>query len=96
MKTLLRMFAFVSLALPVLAADTVKDPTDFASEIAVPNKFEIDTVSSRMVLRTLNAAAKTPILKRQKARPRKPRARKKQPSRPKLASTRICVRRIAL
>jgi hypothetical protein len=61
MKTLLRMFAFVALALPVLAADTVKDPTDFASKIAVANKFEIDTVSSRMALRTLNAAAKTSV-----------------------------------
>jgi putative membrane protein len=43
MKTFLGMLAFLALALPVLAADTVKDPSDFASKVAVANKFEIDT-----------------------------------------------------
>jgi putative membrane protein len=43
MKTLSGMVAVLALALPALAADVVKDPSDFASKVAVANKFEIDT-----------------------------------------------------
>jgi putative membrane protein len=42
MKTLSGMVV-LALALPALAADVVKDPSDFASKVAVANKFEIDT-----------------------------------------------------
>ena len=43
MKTLSGMVAVLALALPALAADVVKDPSDCASKVAVANKFEIDT-----------------------------------------------------
>jgi putative membrane protein len=43
MKTLSGIVALLVLVFPVLAADAVKDASDFASKVAVANKFEIDT-----------------------------------------------------
>ena len=43
MKTLPGLFVLLTLTLPALAADPVKDPSDFANKVAVANKFEIDT-----------------------------------------------------
>jgi putative membrane protein len=52
-----RLFAtlvLAAMALPAFAADTPKDAADFASKVAVANKFEIDT--SQLALKYGNGA----------------------------------------
>jgi putative membrane protein len=43
MRNLLATLVLIALAAPAFAADTPKDASDFASKVAVANKFEIDT-----------------------------------------------------